>query len=335
MNKDILAIFDSEERYARGLMEYITQKEKIPFRIHVFTDEDRFYSYQDFESIECLLVSESVYDKKLEELNIPHIIILSESGKVVNSTLHHINKYQSSEIIFNKILLYYSSESDKHITFVRDNQRKLKIIGIYTPIGRCLQTTFAMTLGQLLSKKFKTLYLNFEQYSGLSQLLKREFEADITDLLYYFECAKEKLSVRIDTMVEQVNGLDFIPPVSIYQNLKGIKGEQWIELFAEMEKCTEYEYLILDLTDGMIDLWDVLRSCDIIYTITRQDTIAMAKICQYERALESAEYNDVINKTKRCNLPIFKNLNHRFDELTLSDMASYIKNYVFPEMLDV
>ena len=100
----------------------------------------------------------------------------------------------------------------------------MHIIGIYTPIGRCLQTTFSLTLGQMLAKKYKTLYLNFEAYSGFSKILNKRFENDISDLMYYFECAREKLAYRLESMVETVNGLDFVPPVEIYQNLAGIRG---------------------------------------------------------------------------------------------------------------
>ena len=109
-------------------------------------------------------------------------------------------------------------------------------------------------------------------------MLSRDFDSDISDLMYYFACAREKLSLRMESMVETVNGLDFIPPAQIYQNLAGIRGSQWLDLFQEIEKTSEYEYLILDLTDGIMDLWDVLRGCDHIYMIARQDGLAMAKI---------------------------------------------------------
>ena len=40
------------------------------------------------------------------------------------------------------------------------NGKELKLIGVYSPVGKCLQTSFAFVLGQLLSKKHKVLYLN-------------------------------------------------------------------------------------------------------------------------------------------------------------------------------
>lgn len=332
MNKKVLAIYDSEERYAYGLMEYFEARPGLPFRIHVFTDGSKFEGYQNKDEIESLLISEKAYKEELERYNIPHIIILSESGAQLNKTLHHINKYQSCDNIYKEVLQYYTEHSNISFSNLRTNVKSMKVIGIYTPIGRCLQTTFAFTLGQLLSRDHKTLYLNFERYSGLSQMLKKQFDSDISDLMYYFECAKEKLAYRVDSIVENVNGLDFIPPAEVYQNLAGVRGDQWIELFMEMEKCTEYEYLILDMTDGMLDLWNVLRFCDVVYTISRGDNIALAKIAQYEKTIERTEYAEILGKTKKCALPLFQNLPQKFDELTHSELAKFVKERILPDL---
>lgn len=62
---------------------------------------------------------------------------------------------------------------------------KTKFIGIYSPVHRCLQSSFALTLGQLLSEKHPTLYLNFEHYIGISELLPERQSRDLADLLYF------------------------------------------------------------------------------------------------------------------------------------------------------
>ncbi len=332
MNKKILAIFDGEESYAYRLMDFIGEKINLPFEVYVFTNEDKFYSCSKLKDIECLLISESIYKKDVESLQIPHIIILSESGKNLNKALHHINKYQSSENILHEVMEYYTDKAQLFPAALRTGLAKMQIIGVYTPIGRCLQTTFSLTLGQMLAKKHKTLYLNFETYSGLSRILNKRYNSDLSDLMYYFECAREKLSYRLESMVEQINGLDFIPPTEIYQNMAGIRGDQWIDLFRELERVSQYEYLILDLSDGVMDLWDILRQCSCIYTISRDDGLAMAKIDQYEKALEYMNYGDISAKTTRWRLPVFKELPAKFEELTYGDLASYIKNQVFPDL---
>lgn len=332
MDKRILAIFDGEESYAYRLMDFISGKENIPFEIHVFTREDKFFPYAEKEEIECLLISENAYRQEIDRLKIPHIIILSESGSSLNKALYHINKYQSSENVLREVMEYYTEKAQDTGVFLRTGSKKMQIIGIYTPVGRCLQTTFSLTLGQMLARQYKTLYLNFEAYSGLGRMLNREFRNDISDLAYYFSCAREKLFYRMESMMETVNGMDFIPPADIYQNLMGIRGTGWIDLFGEIEKVSEYEFLILDLSDCLMDLWEILRYCDSVYTITREDALAEAKLKQYEKALESMKYGEITAKTRKWKLPIFKQLPLRFEELTYGELAAYIRKEVYPDL---
>lgn len=332
MDKRILAIFDGEESYAYRLMDFISEREKVPFEIHVFTRQDKFFSYAQEEEIECLLISENAYQKQIETLKIPHIIILSESGGNLNRALCHINKYQSCENVLKEVMTYYAGQVSDPGKVMRAVNRKMHIIGIYTPVTRCLQTTFSLTLGQMLARKYKTLYLNFEAYSGMSRMLNREFKNNISDLAYYFSCAREKLFYQLESMVESVGGLDFIPPAEIYQSLADVRGTQWIDLFQEIEKISEYEFLILDLSDCLMDLWEVLQNCDTVYTIVRDDPLALAKVEQYEKALESMKYEDITTKTKKWNLPVFKKLPLKFEELTYGELAGYIKREVFPDL---
>lgn len=333
MDKRILTVFDSEEGYAYRLMEFISNKDNLPFEIFIFTDEEKFYSFMQSKEVECLLISETDYRQEVEALKIPHIMILSESNKNLNQAFHHINKYQSCENIFHEIMKYYTDQNPDMPISMRATSRQMKIIGVYTPVGRCLQTTFSLTMGQILAREHKTLYLNFEIYSGFSRMLNKTFDSDISDLMYYFECAREKLIYRLESMVENINGLDFIPPAEIYHSLAGIRGEQWKALFAELQRTSEYEYLILDLSDGIMDLWEVLRSCDKIYTISKGDGLAMAKVEQYEKALENMEYTDINRKTSKCQLPIFKSLPADFRELTYGELAGYIRKQILPEVM--
>lgn len=204
----------------------------------------------------------------------------------------------------------------------------MKIIGNYSPIGRCMQTTFALSMGQILSKKHKTLYLNFESYSGFGYLLNREFASDLTDVLYYFNCEKEKLPYRLEGMIQTINGLDYIPPVLSYRDLAETEGREWIELFREIEKTSKYEYLILDLSDQMKGLFDVLRECFRVFTIVKEDGYAEAKLRQYEEVMKMMNYEDIAVKTKRWSLPEFCRLPPGLGQLTHGEMAAYVKGII-------
>ena len=46
--------------------------------------------------------------------------------------------------------------------------RRSRMIGVYSPIGRCGKSSFAFTLGQVLAREEKVLYITLEEFSGLS-----------------------------------------------------------------------------------------------------------------------------------------------------------------------
>ena len=331
MVKKILALCDGEENYLYHMADYLERKDMQPFAIRAFTNTDQLKKFMSNNETELLLIAENAYEEGIEDSPAAHILILNESGNEVGKKIENINKYQSSEYIFRAVMNSYTGGVEKVSQRIATG-KEMKIIGNYTPIGHCLQTTFALSMGQILAKKHKTLYLNFEAYSGLGYLLDQEFTTDITDVLYYFNCEKEKLAYRLGGMVQSLNGLDYIPPVLSYRDLNDINGEQWIQLFQEIERDSDYEYLILDLSEQMKGLFDVLRACFRVFTIVREDGFAEAKIRQYESILQSMNYEDVAVKTKKWNLPLFHRIPSGLDQLTHGEIAGYVKKIIEEEI---
>ncbi len=336
MNNRILAICDLEENYAYRMMEVLQIKKDIPFEIHVFTQVDKLLEFCRKVEVECLLISESACCDEIKELAVPHVIVLNESGEVAEENhFYNISKYQSADHIVNEILNYYTEKlPGKAGRKLGTLHKNLKIIGIYTPVKRCLQTTFSMTLGQMLARNHKTLYLNFECFSGLGRMLGREFKADITDLVYFYECLREKFVYRLAAITEQVNGMDFIPPAAVYPDLMIIPGKQWTSLLREMRTECDYEYILLDLSDYVNGLTEILPECDMIYTITRGDVLAIAKMEEYEKMLQENHMQAVTRMTHKLDLPVFKDLPLRFNELTYGELASYIKNNLLKDIYE-
>lgn len=327
MVSKILALCDSEEDYLLRMSGFLEKKKIQPFVVKTFTEERKLQKFAEQNKIELLLIAEKMYRGGKGTYPAAHTFILNESGNKAGENIENINKYQSSENILRAVMDSYISGGAKVPPRIGTGSR-MKIIGNYTPVGRCLQTTFALSMGQILARKHKTLYLNFESYSGLGLLLEKEFSADITDVMYYFQCEKEKLSYRLSGIVQPLNGLDYIPPVLRYSQLAEIAGEQWLQLFREIERATDYEYLILDLSEQMQGLFDVLRECFRVFTIVREDGIAEAKVRQYEAILREEDYKDIAVKTKKWSLPVFRRLPAGLDQLTHGELAAYVKKIV-------
>jgi cellulose biosynthesis protein BcsQ len=318
-----MAVCDSETAYAHGLADYLSSRNSFPFQVQVFTSIHTLEEFTLRQPVTLALVAEKDYEQETGKLPVEHIVILKEGRKEIRGEIKMLDKYQSSGHLLKELMEWVSREGI--ITRPAGCSSELKLIGIYSPVGRCLKTSFAYVLGQLLGKKHKVLYLNMESYSGLGRLLEREFTTDLSQLIYYLQNSREKFAYRLSSMVEQAGNLDILPPFGSYLDFISVSGEEWIQLFGEIEQGSDYEYLILDLSDAVQGLFDILRLCDLVYTLSRDDGFSMAKIAQYEEVLTRSSYEDIWQKTKQYTLPEIKNLPHRLGQLTYTELADYVR----------
>ena len=182
-----MAICDTEEGYAFRMAEYLLDKVRLPYTLHLFTAVEELEKFAGREEIEILLIAESAWRLLKEEYvrkQVTQMFILQESGEAARTLASHkcdeagkenmrcINKYQSPEMVVQEMLNVIADGSGwKDYREAPDTE--VKMIGIYSPVKRCLQTSFALSLGQLLAKEHKTMYLNFEMYSGLGEQIGR------------------------------------------------------------------------------------------------------------------------------------------------------------------
>lgn len=339
MKKQILAVCDSEEEYTRRLCEFLQRKGLHTFEIIAFTSRKKVMAFAGESEITLLLICEKEFEKSLYGLISGQIIILGEQRfkeKRLEEKTAYIYKYQSCEAVFQELMGYTAeTKGIQPATFSGFSaDRTLKIIGLYTPVHRSLQTTFAFVLGQLLAGNHQVLYLNFESYSGIRERMEKEFRTDMSDFMYYLNTARDSLYFRLKSMTETIGNMDFIPPGFSYMDICGIEKEQWFLLFEELKKHTSYEYLILDLSDHMQGLFDILRICTHIFTLIKEDGIALAKVAQYEKLLQYTAYEDVLEKTKKCSPPLFSQIPERFEELPYSELAAYTKKLIKETLYD-
>ena len=326
----VLAVCDSETEYAYQLVDYFSNKKGFPFRVQLFTSEKTLMEYSTHHPISVALVAGKDYSEKIREYPIEHLLILGEDGIEEPTDVKVLYKYQSSEQIIKELLDWIAAKGI--LGRISVDSKELKLIGVYSPVGKCLKTSFSFVLGQLLSKKHKVLYLNMETYSGLGQLLQRQFRADMSELIYYLQNSKEKFIYRMGSMMERAGELDILPPFDSYLDFISVSQEEWIQLFQEIERGSDYEYLILDLSDGVQGLFDILRLCDVIYTLSREDGFAMAKIAQYEEVLKKSNYEDIWKKTKHYTIPDIKNLPSGLQQLTYTELAEHVRTRIAEDL---
>ncbi len=314
--KKVFVIAGKESGYIHRLYEYILSCYSQDFEIVLFTDEEALGKYLKNIHAEILVCEEGFRIKDKE--NVETFIGLSETPGVHGM----VYKYTACDSIMKNIMAICATE--KPADPVKKSASKA-LIGVYTPIKRCFQTTFAITLGQILAKSHRVLYLNFESFSGFEILRNRQGGTDLWDLVYFSECEEGNFNYRINSIKEKIGELDYISPVKLFTRYEEVSAKKWERLLNNLLTATDYEYIILDLSECVNGLLNILRKCTKIYTITDPGHIASAKVAQYENLLRTYAYDEVLERTETITIPTFKEIPREFELLTKSELACYIR----------
>ena len=319
----MIAVCDSDMEYASRLVEYLRREASFSCGIRLYTSAEKLLEDPGTRNGALVVIAQSQYLPSVRGAGFERLLLLNESERWLEEP-DNVSKYQSIANIALYIRSRYAEAEEAGAGSVRHGKPMVRI-GVYTPVTRCLQTTFTMTLGQILARDYRVLYMNFEAFSGLEKMLEREFRGSVSDLIYYNECAKEKLAGQLEIMTEVVGGLHYLPPMKSFIELRSIRKEQWSSLLRTIGKVTEYDYLLMDLTEHTDGLLDILRTCDRVYTIVRDDTFSRARYFQYEDLLRRMDYEDIRMKTAHWKLPVFREIPARIEDLTRGELAAYIR----------
>lgn len=319
----IMALCDPEEEYAQLMTEFLNKHKNLPWELHTYTSTEDLLR-EEKEPPELLVVAESAFSREMQKIGSGRLVVLNESGVMKWQDVVYVDKYQEAEEVLKILLGLYMEVADVQLPRLRKKCRT-RFIGNFTPVRRCMQTSFSVAMGQLLALEHPTLYLNFEHYAGIAGLLPDMQTQDMADLLYFLNAEKDKFRLRLQTMLKHVGGMDYIPPMKSGQNLLSVTAEEWMDFLQKLEELGEYEYIVLDLSESMQGLFEILRMCSRVYTLTREDRMAKSKLFQYERVLALYEYGDVLDKTRRLSLAHIHRLPEEMEQLTRGDLAEVVK----------
>lgn len=310
-------------------MEYLMKKKNIPFEIQAFTSPEVLADFARSHSVEILLISDKAITEEIRQLPIRQIILLSEG--VHDPSLDQfpaVYKYQSSDNVIREVMACYGVENEVIVGQNQVTKKEMRIIGVYSPVGRTQKTSFALALGQILGRDRAVLYLNLESYSGFEQLLETHFDRGLSDILYYARQQNSGIVYKIAGMVQTIQNLDFLPPALFPMDIQTTKYEEWLWLFRQLEQNSSYEVLILDLGDAVCDLYQLLDHCTEIYVPIRQDVISMAKIAQFEQTLQLWDSASVMEKIRKIRIPFCaagKTGKAWVEELAWSELGDYVR----------
>lgn len=297
-----LVICDAETEYASRLAEYLGGKRDLSLQVKICESPEQALAIKRDAKIDILLADENMKftDGVLD--GIPEVMYLSAlETSVPTDQKSRIFRYQPADTIYTCLIDGLTASGTGDLWTVR-KKRRGQLIGYYSPVHRLGQTSRAIKNGIQLARKSNVLYLNMEAYAGIGGHFAEEKERNLSMLLYYAKQETGNPGLLITTLVQQMSGMDYIPPVTYPEDLKTVTADEWLWLLREILERSIYDVLILDIGDGVQGIFEILQSCDQVYMMTSADRMAVAKLCQYEETLCRHGYGSLWERMIRCDV---------------------------------
>lgn len=240
-----IAIYDLEEDYAFGLMDYMNSQKSNPIMAMAFTREDALLEYLQQNRVELLLAEESVNDNVIEGVRC--LKLVKELGKQSGMSIF---KYQSAEMVIRIVMKELGRNGVGRI-----RRRKSRIVGVYSPCGRCGKTTLAQAI---CCYRKESLYLGFEEYSSFDS------GCDLMEKVLYY--VRQRIPDIMDKIKELCIREDYclIPSPRCYLDVKEMSFEEMEWFFEQIRLDDSFDVVVVDLGTGcltdfaLLDLFDVV-----------------------------------------------------------------------------
>ena len=324
----IMVVCDKEQDYASKLVDYLNLKEGFPFDVRYFSEADQIKEFVDKQMVDVILCSEE-YLKDIEGIEGVKIVVLQESESYGCEKAERLWKYQSCEKMI-KELMKILSGSNMVYSF-SSRRRAMKLISLYSPVKRCLQTTLGILLGQHLGKKGKCLYISLESCSVVSELLDLSFQKDLSDILYAVNGNIKNGKLYLESVVMEAGGMDVLPAMNNQNDLISITPGEWIDFLKKIERETDYEYVILDLSDSVQGIEQILRQSNIIYQVKNESFVAEKKIQKYQEQMSKSGYEDVVNRIRVVSVKEYKDFPETINRIKNSEFGDLVKELLKEE----
>ena len=289
MGSKSLVICDPEEQYAQALAFYIMNRRGIHFQVQVCND------IQHIQEADLLLISDIYSGEDRKSLKAKKVFVLSGGGKAVLDE-DIIYKYQPGEQILDEILKRCEEMYTENELFYSSSQKKTgKVIGIFSPVHRIGKTTYALRVGEDMADSGNVLYLNLEIYGGIGGHFEKGGQT-LEDVLYYARQERGNLGFMLAKVVKRKGNLDYILPVPVSEDIKEIRAEEWVFLLKQIIDQTIYETVILDIDEGIRDVYELLKICSEIHFLSDDTMYSQAKVEQFERELTLLGYEELLTK---------------------------------------
>jgi cellulose biosynthesis protein BcsQ len=275
-----LVIADFDERYLRGLSEYINTNHSSAFMASCFTKIGYFIDYMEGQPpVDVLIISPDFYDISAAYSHIKLRVMLS-TGVLSREYpgFQLISKYSTGEKLVCEVVHLYS-QLNPFETRLPNHSKNTKFIGVYSPAGGTGKTTIAAALSiQCAEQGMEAFYLNLESIQSTEVFFHSSNKRNLSYVFYYLKEMSSNLSFKMDGIKNTEDGVQyFSSPESPmeYDEINPVELERLIKGIKDM-RC--YDYVFIDMSNTFdMKNYKILNLCNHILMVTLHEPIALYK----------------------------------------------------------
>lgn len=204
-----------------------------------------------------------------------------------------------------------------------------EVVAVCSPHGYDFQTGFCLVYGSLQAQTKRTLYINFQYYSGY---LTSENSMHLGALLYEIGTGKKTLGKCLPKYVNRFGNLEYIAPVNEPMDLEDLEGKDFMRLVQRLLQECDYELIVLDLPVSPKFIRAAYACCSRMYSLQREgilfhqsQTRLLEDLNLEKDATDGVKFQIVCMPKISGSIRLDATM---YEELLFGEMADFIRNNI-------
>lgn len=303
MKKPRIVLADLDETYVIPLQLKWAEDYFDQVDLEIVTDQGYFDElFSTPQSIDILIISESLYDSSLHKHQIGHTFLMTEQYEEEKTDILNvcpIYKYTSLKEIFNEII----GNSSDIFRAEKGSKAESQIIVVYSAAGGVGKTTVALGMAAGLTQNYKrVLYINASWLQSFHRMLSNKTPITSSDV--YAKLSNPSESIYDDLKhVLRKELFTYLPPFKAALMSLGLKYSVYEAIAKSAKKSTDFDYIIVDAdTEFDDEKASLINVADKVVIVTKQSASSVyATNCLAENinGVTNDKYSFICNDYKK------------------------------------
>jgi len=294
---NICVIYDSDEGYAKRLMQVINDDNCIPYSAQVFTQKEELERYLKNGQADMLMIGEADYEYGRADEKVVVLCEEEEEAEQINESgdesVVGVCKYQPTYQILQNVMKYERKE--------RLGVRNSKIVGVYG-INSADRLLLSVGVAKYLASKKQTLLISLEEFSALSALFESAGEDSLSDVFYIFRQNHKQFHKNMERAICHYERLDYIPGVLCADDITEMDVEDLRTMVKGIGRELGYDYVVVDMGSGVRKPWSFLSCCDAVYMPEERGYIEKLRMQALEQYFLERGMENIFNSFTKINV---------------------------------